>query len=189
MSTSQFFMPSNNILGQGALAEGLTQIAQLGFKKAFLVTDAPLVQMGMAQQVADRLAEKGIEYVIFDGVKPNPTVGNVNAGLEQLNKAQADFIISLGGGSVHDCAKGIALVASNGGKIEDYEGLNQSKKPQMTLIAINTTAGTASEMTRFTIITDESRHVKMAIVDSNVTPFLSINDSELMAGIDRKSVV
>ena len=183
MSTSQFFMPSNNILGQGALAEGLTQIAQLGFKKAFLVTDAPLVQMGMAQQVADRLAEKGIEYVIFDGVKPNPTVGNVNAGLEQLNKAQADFIISLGGGSVHDCAKGIALVASNGGKIEDYEGLNQSKKPQMTLIAINTTAGTASEMTRFTIITDETRHVKMAIVDSNVTPFLSINDSELMAGM------
>ena len=139
--------------------------------------------MGMAQQVADRLAEKGIEYVIFDGVKPNPTVGNVNAGLEQLNKAQADFIISLGGGSVHDCAKGIALVASNGGKIEDYEGLNQSKKPQMTLIAINTTAGTASEMTRFTIITDESRHVKMAIVDSNVTPFLSINDSELMEGM------
>ena len=183
MSTSQFFMPSNNILGQGALAEGLTQIAQLGFKKAFLVTDAPLVQMGMAQQVADRLAEKGIEYDIFDGVKPNPTVGNVNAGLEQLNKAQADFIISLGGGSVHDCAKGIALVASNGGKIEDYEGLNQSKKPQMTLIAINTTAGTASEMTRFTIITDESRHVKMAIVDSNVTPFLSINDSELMEGM------
>ena len=183
MSTSQFFMPSNNILGQGALAEGLTQIAQLGFKKAFLVTDAPLVQMGMAQQVADRLAEKGIEYVIFDGVKPNPTVGNVNAGLEQLTKAQADFIISLGGGSVHDCAKGIALVASNGGKIEDYEGLNQSKKPQMTLIAINTTAGTASEMTRFTIITDESRHVKMAIVDSNVTPFLSINDSELMEGM------
>ena len=183
MSTSQFFMPSNNILGQGALAEGLTQIAQLGFKKAFLVTDAPLVQMGMAQQVADRLAEKGIEYVIFDGVKPNPTVGNVNAGLEQLNKAQADFIISLGGGSVHDCAKGIALVASNGGKIEDYEGLNQSKKPQMTLIAINTTAGTASEMIRFTIITDESRHVKMAIVDSNVTPFLSINDSELMEGM------
>lgn len=183
MSTSQFFMPSNNILGQGALAEGLTQIAQLGFKKAFLVTDAPLVKMGMAQQVADQLAEKGIESVIFDGVKPNPTVGNVNAGLEQLKQSQADFVISLGGGSVHDCAKGIALVASNGGKIEDYEGLNQSKKPQMTLIAINTTAGTASEMTRFTIITDETRHVKMAIVDSNVTPFLSINDSELMAGM------
>ncbi len=183
MSTSQFFMPSNNILGQGALAEGLAQIAQLGFKKAFLVTDAPLVKMGMAQQVADQLAAKGIESSIFDGVKPNPTVSNVNAGLEQLNKAQADFIISLGGGSVHDCAKGIALVASNGGKIEDYEGLNQSKKPQMTLIAINTTAGTASEMTRFTIITDESRHVKMAIVDSNVTPFLSINDPELMEGM------
>ena len=183
MSTSQFFMPSSNILGHGALAEGLTQIAALGFKKALLVTDVPLVKLGMAKQVADQLAAKGIESTIFDGVKPNPTVGNVNAGLEVLKTSQADFVISLGGGSVHDCAKGIALVASNGGKIEDYEGLNQSKKPQMTLIAINTTAGTASEMTRFTIITDESRHVKMAIVDSNVTPFLSINDSELMEGM------
>ena len=183
MSTSQFFMPSSNILGHGALAEGLTQIAALGFKKALLVTDVPLVKLGMAKQVADQLAAKGIESTIFDGVKPNPTVGNVNAGLEVLKTSQADFVISLGGGSVHVCAKGIALVASNGGKIEDYEGLNQSKKPQMTLIAINTTAGTASEMTRFTIITDESRHVKMAIVDSNVTPFLSINDSELMEGM------
>ena len=147
MSTSQFFMPSSNILGHGALAEGLTQIAALGFKKALLVTDVPLVKLGMAKQVADQLAAKGIESTIFDGVKPNPTVGNVNAGLEVLKTSQADFVISLGGGSVHDCAKGIALVASNGGKIEDYEGLNQSKKPQMTLIAINTTAGTASEMT------------------------------------------
>jgi alcohol dehydrogenase len=100
--------------------------------------------------------------------------------VEKLKTAQADFIISLGGGSSHDCAKGIALVASNGGKIEDYEGLDKSKVPQMRLIAVNTTAGTASEMTRFTIITDETRHVKMAIVDSHVTPFLSINDSGLM---------
>lgn len=183
MGTSQFFMPSSNILGHGALTEGLTQIAALGFKKALLVTDAPLVKLGMAKQVADQLTDKGIESTIFDGVKPNPTVSNVNAGLEVLKQCKADFVISLGGGSVHDCAKGIALVASNGGKIEDYEGLNKSKLPQMTLIAINTTAGTASEMTRFTIITDESRHVKMAIVDSNVTPFLSINDSELMEGM------
>ena len=183
MAITQFFMPSNNILGHGALDEGLNQIAQLGYKKAFIVTDEPLVKLGIAQKVVDQLKAKGIDSVVFDKVKPNPTVGNVNAGLEKLKESNADVIISLGGGSVHDCAKGIALVASNGGKIEDYEGLNQSKKPQMTLIAINTTAGTASEMTRFTIITDESRHVKMAIVDSNVTPFLSINDSELMEGM------
>jgi alcohol dehydrogenase len=136
--------------------------------------------MGLAKTVADKLAAQGISAEVFDGVQPNPTVGNVNSGLEKLKTAQADFIISLGGGSSHDCAKGIALVASNGGKIEDYEGLDKSKVPQMRLIAVNTTAGTASEMTRFTIITDETRHVKMAIVDSHVTPFLSINDSGLM---------
>ena len=107
-------------------------------------------------------------------------MGNVRAGLAQLKAEQCDFVISLGGGSPHDCAKGIALLASNGGKIEDYEGLDKSAKPQLPLIAVNTTAGTASEMTRFTIITDETRHVKMAIVDKHVTPILSVNDPELM---------
>ncbi|MDK7178405.1 iron-containing alcohol dehydrogenase, partial [Micrococcus luteus] len=108
----------------------------------------------------DRLKAKGVESDIFDEVQPNPTVKNVNDGLAKLKAAGADCVVSLGGGSPHDCAKGIALVASNGGKIEDYEGLDKSAKPQLPLISINTTAGTASEMTRFTIITDESRHVK-----------------------------
>jgi len=180
MGVSQFFMPGKNILGLGALDEGINQIGQMGYKKALIVTDGALSKMGLAKTVADKLAAQGISADVFDGVQPNPTVGNVNSGLEKLKTAQADFIISLGGGSSHDCAKGIALVASNGGKIEDYEGLDKSKVPQMRLIAVNTTAGTASEMTRFTIITDETRHVKMAIVDSHVTPFLSINDSGLM---------
>ncbi len=110
----------------------------------------------------------------------NPTVGNVEAGLELLRANDCDFVISLGGGSPHDCAKGIALVAANGGSIKDYEGLDQSTKPQLPLVAINTTAGTASEMTRFCIITDESRHIKMAIVDKHTTPIISVNDPELM---------
>ncbi|MEZ9856148.1 iron-containing alcohol dehydrogenase, partial [Vibrio breoganii] len=93
--------------------------------------------------------------VVFDGTQPNPTITNVNDGLELLTDNDCDFVVSLGGGSPHDCAKGIALVASNGGKIADYEGVDQSEKPMMPLIAINTTAGTASEMTRFCIITDE----------------------------------
>ncbi|WP_232466924.1 iron-containing alcohol dehydrogenase, partial [Alcaligenes faecalis] len=120
---------------------------------------------------------------IFDKVQPNPTVGNVNAGLDALKAHGADLIVSLGGGSSHDCAKGVALVASNGGKIADYEGVDKSAKPQLPLLAINTTAGTASEMTRFTIITDETRHVKMAIIDRHITPFLSVNDSDLMEGM------
>ena len=82
-----------------------------------------------------------------------------------MKKANCDFFISYWVGSPHDCAKDIALVATNGGNIKDYEGINKSSKPQLPLIAINTTAGTASEMTIFSIITDEERHVKMAIVD------------------------
>ena len=178
--TAQFFMPSNNVIGAGALDSAVEQIATLGFKKAFIVTDKPLAQLGFAADVAKRLEAKGIASVTFDDVQPNPTVSNVNDGLALLKEANADCVISLGGGSPHDCAKGIAIVASNGGKIEDYEGLDKSAKPQLPLIAINTTAGTASEMTRFTIITDESRHVKMAIVDKHVTPILSVNDPKLM---------
>ncbi|ETD66384.1 alcohol dehydrogenase [Pelistega indica] len=177
---AQFFMPSNNVIGAGALDSAVDIIASLGFKKALIVTDKPLSDLGFAAQVADRLKAKGVESDIFDEVQPNPTVKNVNDGLAKLQAAGADCVVSLGGGSPHDCAKGIALVASNGGKIEDYEGLDKSAKPQLPLISINTTAGTASEMTRFTIITDESRHVKMAIVDKHVTPILSVNDPKLM---------
>ncbi|OSI07647.1 Alcohol dehydrogenase 2 [Neisseria animaloris] len=177
---TQFFMPVQNILGVDALKEAMDAIVAFGFKKALIVTDAGLSKLGVAEQVGKQLKEKGIDYAVFDQVQPNPTVGNVNAGLAELKSSGADFIVSLGGGSSHDCAKGIAVVATNGGKIEDYEGVNKSKKPQLPLIAINTTAGTASEMTRFTIITDETRHVKMAIVDKNVTPILSVNDPLLM---------
>ena len=108
-----------------------------------------------------------------------------NQVLALLKEHQCDCVISLGGGSPHDCAKGIALVAANGGKIADYEGVDRSEQPQLPLIAINTTAGTASEMTRFCIITDTARHIKMAIVDKNVTPILSVNDSELMIGMPK----
>lgn len=180
MAVAQFFMPSSNLLGAGALEEAVKQMARLGFKKALVVTDAPLVGLGFAKRLADLLAAQNIASAVFDAVKPNPTVANVNAGLQALQAFGADCVVSLGGGSPHDCAKGIALLASNGGKIEDYEGLDKSARPQLPLIAVNTTAGTASEMTRFTIITDETRHVKMAIVDKHVTPILSVNDPELM---------
>ncbi|GIU18120.1 L-threonine dehydrogenase [Shewanella sp. MBTL60-007] len=177
---AKFFIPSVNILGQDAVTEAIGDIKSLGFKNALIVTDKPLVEIGLVAQVTDKLASNDIRSVVFDGVQPNPTVGNVEAGLEILAANNCDFVISLGGGSPHDCAKGIALVATNGGSIKDYEGLDVSTKPQLPLVAINTTAGTASEMTRFCIITDEERHIKMAIVDKNTTPILSVNDPELM---------
>ena len=177
---AKFFIPSVNVLGQGAVDDAIGDIKTLGFKHALIVTDKPLVKIGLVGEVAEKLGQNGITSTIYDGVQPNPTVTNVEAGLALLKANKCDFVISLGGGSPHDCAKGIALVATNGGSIKDYEGLDQSAKPQLPLVAINTTAGTASEMTRFCIITDEARHIKMAIVDKHTTPLLSVNDPELM---------
>ena len=177
---SSFFIPAVNLMGAGCLVDAVATIKSHGFKKGLVVTDTVLVKIGLVKQVTDLLTESKVDTVVFDGTHPNPTVANVNAGLAMLKESECDFVISLGGGSPHDCAKGIALVASNGGKIEDYEGVDQSAKPQLPLIAINTTAGTASEMTRFCIITNEETHIKIAIVDKNVTPLLSVNDPELM---------
>lgn len=177
---SAFFIPQVNLMGTDCLDEAMTHIQGYGFKKALIVTDKVLNQIGMVSQVANKLKASQVEAIIYDGTQPNPTTKNVAEGLELLNQNQCDFVISLGGGSPHDCAKGIALVAANGGHISDYEGLDQSPKPQMPVVAINTTAGTASEMTRFCIITDEERHIKMAIVDKNTTPILSVNDPKLM---------
>ncbi|AAY90684.1 L-threonine dehydrogenase [Pseudomonas protegens] len=183
--SSTFFIPAVNIMGIGCLDEAMSAIRNYGFRKALIVTDTGLAKAGVASMVAEKLAMQDIDSVIFDGAKPNPSIANVEQGLAQLQQAQCDFVISLGGGSPHDCAKGIALCATNGGQIRDYEGVDQSAKPQLPLIAINTTAGTASEMTRFCIITDESRHVKMAIVDRNVTPLLSVNDPALMVAMPK----
>jgi len=183
--SSTFFIPSVNMMGIGSLGEAVDAIRKYGFRHALIVTDAGLAKAGVADKVAGLLQQQDINATIFDGAKPNPTVSNVENGLLKLKASGADFIISLGGGSPHDCAKGIALVAANGGEISDYEGVDQSAKPQLPLIAINTTAGTASEMTRFCIITDETRHVKMAIVDRNVTPLLSVNDPSLMAAMPK----
>ncbi|MFK0379929.1 L-threonine dehydrogenase [Pandoraea sp. NPDC090278] len=184
MSTT-FFIPAVNMMGVGSLDEAIAALRQYHFRRALIVTDAGLAKAGVAEKVAKLLTQQDIQAVVFDGAKPNPTVSNVEAGLAILKQNQCDFVISLGGGSPHDCAKGIALCATNGGHISEYEGVDQSKKPQLPLVAINTTAGTASEMTRFCIITDEKRHVKMAIVDRNVTPLLSVNDPALMAAMPK----
>lgn len=185
MAASTFYIPSVNVIGADSLKSAMDTMRDYGYRRALIVTDAILNKLGMAGDVQKGLAARDIFSVIYDGVQPNPTTANVNAGLKILQENNCDCVISLGGGSPHDCAKGIALVASNGGKISDYEGVDRSAKPQLPMIAINTTAGTASEMTRFCIITDEARHIKMAIVDKHVTPILSVNDSSLMTGMPK----
>lgn len=185
MAASTFFIPSVNVIGNGALNDAMNTMKEYGYRRALIVTDAVLNKLGVAGNIQKRLQEFDILSVVFDGTHPNPTTVNVEEGLEMLRANDCDCVISLGGGSPHDCAKGIALVASNGGDIRDYEGVDRSAKPQLPMIAINTTAGTASEMTRFCIITDVTRHIKMAIVDKHVTPVLSVNDSSLMEGMPK----
>lgn len=185
MASFKFFMPTVNLMGLNCLDDAGNDIKALGFKKALIVTDEVLNSIGLVKKLQDMLKEKGVESFIYDKTQPNPTISNVNDGLKILKSENCDFVISFGGGSPHDCAKGIALVATNGGNIKDYEGLDVSAKPQLPLVAINTTAGTASEMTRFCIITDEVRHIKMAIVDKHVTPLLSVNDPLLMINMPK----
>ena len=183
--TSTFFIPSVNLMGAGCLQEAMVTLRGHGFRKALIVTDSVLNKLGVASRIQAQLETQQIASIVFDGAQPNPTVNNVRAGLVLLHQHGCDVVISLGGGSPHDCAKGIALCATNGGEIADYEGVDRSSKPQLPLVAINTTAGTASEMTRFCIITDEVRHIKMAIVDRNVTPIMSVNDPELMLAMPK----
>ncbi|WP_329908319.1 L-threonine dehydrogenase [Serratia quinivorans] len=185
MAASTFFIPSVNMIGSGCLDEAAKTMKQQGLRHALIVTDKVLNNIGVVAQVQQLLAVQQIESCVYDGTHPNPTTLNVKQGLALLQEHRCDCVVSLGGGSPHDCAKGIALVATNGGEIKDYEGVDRSAKPQLPMIAINTTAGTASEMTRFCIITDEARHIKMAIVDKHVTPILSVNDPHLMAGMPK----
>lgn len=180
---SKFHMPSVNLFGSGAVYDAGRCLSDLGVKKPLLVTDEGLHNLGISEKIAKIIRDAGLEVSIFPKVEPNPTDQNVEEGLTAFNSEGCDSIVTLGGGSSHDAGKGIALVAANGGKIQDYEGVDLSKKTIVPLVAINTTAGTGSELTKFTIITDSSRHVKMAIVDKHITPTLSINDPELMLGM------
>jgi len=177
-----FFIPNVTLMGVGAVKETGNQVRTLGCKKPLIVTDKGLSALGVADKIKGYVEEAGAQAVIFDGAEPNPTDINVHDGLKIFQEEKCDSIISLGGGSSHDCAKGIGIVATNGGHIRDYEGVDKSSKPMPPFIAINTTAGTASEMTRFCIITNTDTHVKMAIVDWRVTPNVAINDPVLMVG-------
>ncbi|MFA9396298.1 MAG: iron-containing alcohol dehydrogenase [Halodesulfovibrio sp.] len=178
-----FYIPSVTLLGIGAHKEIPAKIRTLGGKKPLLVTDKGITAVGMTQQIVDLLASEDMECVVFDETIPNPTDTNVHDGVDVYRKSGCDSLITLGGGSAHDCGKGVGLVVANGGKIHDYEGVDKSTKPMPPYVAVNTTAGTASEMTRFCIITDTSRKVKMAIVDWRVTPTIALDDPMLMIGM------
>ncbi|OTG66379.1 iron-dependent methanol dehydrogenase [Acinetobacter silvestris] len=178
--TNGFYIPCVSLFGPGCAKEVGAKAQNLGAKKALIVTDAGLFKFGVADIIVNYLKEAGVDSHVFAGAEPNPTDINVLNGVNAYNENTCDFIVSLGGGSSHDCAKGIGLVTAGGGNIRDYEGIDKSLVPMTPLIAINTTAGTASEMTRFCIITNTDTHVKMAIVDWRCTPLVAIDDPKLM---------
>lgn len=182
MST-YYYLPTRNVFGAGSVGEVGELMASLNGKRAMIVTDSFLATNPMTARIQEILKASDIESFVFGGAEPNPKDTNVEAGLKFYQENGCDSMISLGGGSSHDCAKAIAIVASNGGKIQDYEGVNKLARDVPPLLAINTTAGTASEITRFCIITDTSRKVKMCIIDWRVTPKVAVNDPELHKGM------
>lgn len=175
-----YFMPPVSMIGPGVLQDVGTEIKALGGTKALLVTDEVLVNVGVAGKLTAVLDAADVDHVVFDGVQPNPTCANVEAGLNILKENGCDVIVSLGGGSPQDCAKAVSILAANGGDIRDYEGVFKSEKKGLPIVAVNTTAGTASEVTINYVITDENRHVKMVMVDKNCLASIAVNDPELM---------
>ena len=184
---NRFILNEVSYFGPGARKELPGVVARLGFKKALVVTDKGLMQFGVAKMVLDVMDEVGIAYDIFDDVKPNPTVSNVKAGIEACKRAGADFIVAIGGGSSMDTAKGIGIVVNNPefGDIVSLEGVANTKKKSLPIIALPTTAGTAAETTINYVIIDESRQAKMVCVDPNDIPCVAIIDAELMYSLPR----
>ena len=180
LTVRRMYWPAINLIGPGCVKEVGDEVKKLGLNKALLVTDKGLVQAGVAKQVTDLLDASGVKYTLFDDVKPNPTTQNVHDGLAKYKAEGCDFIISLGGGSPQDTAKAVGILVTNGGNIADYEGIGKSNHKSVPIIAINTTAGTASEVTINYVITDEARKVKMVMVDPNCLPTIAVNDPELM---------
>lgn len=185
MSSYKYYAPKCTLFGYGCLEALGKEIISNGYSRALVVTDTSLIQMGIVGKVTKVLEENSIPYYIFDGVKPNPTVRNVENGLVVAKENHCDFVVSIGGGSAHDCAKAICILATNGGKIQDYRGMDMSKKLPLPLVAVNTTAGTASECTRAYVILDEETNEKYGIRDKNVMAAIAVDDHELMMGLPK----
>ena len=183
MGFTELYQPVHTIIGEGCINEMPRHIEAFGGTKALVVTDPGLVKIGTVKIVTDVLDKVNIPYAIYSDVKPNPTVALVYAAKEVYDRESCDFIIGVGGGSPIDVAKGVSILVTNGGKVEDYNGLELSEKKGQPLIAVNTTAGTGSEVTRAFVITDEVRKSKMLCVDSNSLAYLAINDPAMMVGM------
>lgn len=169
-------MPPAIITGEGSVEAVGRESARLGLSKALLVTDRVMVELGFAARVSALLRDEGLQSAVFDGVAAEPTVEYVEEGLKLYGTEKCDFLVGLGGGSPLDTAKAISVMATNEGSIRDYQGLHRIPRAGAPLVAVPTTAGTGSEVTMFTIITDKARGLKMLIGGLPLMPAVAIAD-------------
>ncbi len=176
MPPREFIMPAHVVLGSGAVEQVGAQCQKRGWKHALIVSDKIMQSLGLVDQVRQLLADSGIGSAVFAGVNTEPVVEYVQEGLQIYRDAGCDFVVAVGGGSPIDTAKAVAVLATNPGSIEEYKGIGKIAQPGVPLVAIPTTAGTGSEATVYTVITDQKTDVKMLIGSPYLMPTIAIVD-------------
>ena len=173
--------------GAGAIAEIANEAKAHGFKKAFVCSDPALIKFGVTKKVIDVLEGAGLDYEIYSNIKPNPTIENVQTGVEAFKKSGADYLIAIGGGSSMDTAKGIGIVIANPEfeDIRSLEGVAPTKNKSVPIFAVPTTAGTAAEVTINYVITDVEKNRKMVCVDPKDIPVVAFVDPEMMSSMPK----
>ncbi|MBW9325189.1 lactaldehyde reductase [Enterococcus casseliflavus] len=184
---NRMILNETSYFGKGAIENVPTEFKARGFKKAAVITDKDLVKFEVATKVTKLLDEAGVDYALYDGIVPNPTIQNVKDGLAFVKEAQADCIIAIGGGSPIDTAKAIAIIATNPefSDVISLEGVADTKNPCLPILAVPTTSGTAAEVTINYVITDEENHRKFVCVDPHDIPLVAFVDSDMMMGMPK----
>ncbi|MCS3603662.1 lactaldehyde reductase [Buttiauxella sp. BIGb0471] len=176
-------LPKISLHGAGAIGDMVKLIAAKPWGKALIITDGQLVKMGLLDSLFSALDEHQLSYELFDEVFPNPTEELVQKGFAAYLAASCDYLIAFGGGSPIDTAKAVKILTANPGPSTAYSGVGKVTNPGVPLVAINTTAGTAAEMTSNAVITDSVRHVKEVIIDTNLIPDIAVDDASVMLDI------
>ncbi|MBE6926995.1 MAG: iron-containing alcohol dehydrogenase [Ruminococcaceae bacterium] len=179
----ELYQPRHTLIGRDGIMKIPYFLGRMNANRVLVVTDKGLIKSGTAGKITAVMDDAKINYVVYDGVEPNPSVRIVNEAFEFYKKNDCNVIIAVGGGSPIDVAKAVSILSANGGKIQDYNGYNKSKKRGTPIIAVNTTAGTGSECTRAYVVTDEESKSKMLMVDTNCLAHIALNDPMLMVGM------
>lgn len=181
----RIMLNGTSYFGQGAIQEIVNEIKNRHFKKALVTSTPDLFEFKVATKVTDLLDAAGIDYEIYDGIKPNPTIENVTAGVDACKAAGADVIVAVGGGSPIDTSKAIATIITNPefSDVRSLEGLAPTKNPCLPIIAVTTTSGTAAEVTINYVITDVEKNRKFVCVDPHDIPIVAIVDPDMSASM------